>query len=125
MFVDLLVREAQDGDAASAKEGVAKSVTPLTAAVRFAIDFDGEAGVHAEEVGEVGTDRELAPELEAVDLASAEPLPKERFGSRWGAAMPASQDDTSRESSFHDRWSTTSPSQLHGIDREDADIMVS
>ena len=76
VFVDLLVREAQDGDASSAKEGVTKSVAALTAAVRFAIDLDGEAGVHAEEVGEVGTDRELTPELEAVDLASAEPLPK-------------------------------------------------
>jgi len=82
VFVDLLVREAQDGDASSAKERVAKSVTALTAAMRF--DFDGEARAHAEEVGEVGADRQLAPELEAVDLASAEPLPKERHGSSEG-----------------------------------------
>jgi hypothetical protein len=87
VFVDLLVREAQDGDASSAKERVAKSVTPVTAAVRFAIDLDGEAGVHAEEVGEVGTDRELTPELEAIDLASAEPLPKARLGPGGDAAM--------------------------------------
>jgi hypothetical protein len=106
VFVDLLVREAQDSDASTAEEGVAKSVTPLTAAVRLAIDFDGEPSLRAEEVGEVGTDRELAPELEAIQLASAEPLPKERFGSRGGAAMLASQDDTSRESSFHDGSST-------------------
>ena len=102
MFVDLLVREPKDGDASSAKERVAKSVTPLTAAVRFAIDLDGEAGVHAEEVGEVGTDRELAPELEAVDLASAEPMPKAGLGSGGEAAMATGQDDTSRERSFHD-----------------------
>ena len=61
MFVDLLVREAQDGDASSTKERVAKSVTPLTVAVRFAIDLDGEAGVHAEEVGEVGTESANPP----------------------------------------------------------------
>jgi hypothetical protein len=93
LFVDLLVREAQDGDASSAKERVAKSVTSLTAAVRFAIDLDGEAGVHAEEVGEVGTDRKLAPELEAVDLPSAETLPKARLGSGGDAAMATGQND--------------------------------
>jgi len=102
VFVDLLVREAQDGDASSAEEGVAKSVTPLTAAVRFAVDLDGEARVHAEEVGEVGTDRELASELEAVDLASAEPLPQAGFGSGGEAAMATGQDDTSRKCWFHD-----------------------
>jgi hypothetical protein len=81
VFGDLLVREAQDGDASSAKESVAETVTPLTTTVRVAIDLDGEPSLHAEEVGEVGADRELAAELEVVDLAPAEPLPKERLGS--------------------------------------------
>jgi hypothetical protein len=43
VFVDLLVGEAQDGDASAAKERVAKSVAPLTTAVRFAVDLDGES----------------------------------------------------------------------------------
>jgi len=102
VLVDLLVREAQDGDASSAKESVAETVTPLTTAVRFAIDIDGEPSLHAEEVGEVGVDRELAAELAAVDLAPAEALPKERLGSGGEAAMATGQDNTSRKRSLHD-----------------------
>jgi len=68
----------------------------------IAIDLDGEPSLHADEVGEVGTDRELAAELEAVGLAPAEPLPKKRLGSGGEAAMAAGQDNTSRKRSFHD-----------------------
>jgi hypothetical protein len=65
-----LVREAEHDDAALSEEGVAKSITSLTALVRRAVDLDGELNRHAEEVGEVWADRKLTSEQKAVELAS-------------------------------------------------------
>lgn len=42
MVEDLFVREAEHDDAALSEEGVAKSITPLAAVMRRAVDLDGE-----------------------------------------------------------------------------------
>ena len=67
---DLVVGEAEHDNAALSEEGVAKSITSLTALVRRAVGLDGELNCHAEEVGEVGTDGKLTSEQKAVELAS-------------------------------------------------------
>src|SRR6185503_5814647 len=70
MFDHLLVGEAQDGDALTAEEGVAESVTSLSRGVGRAVHLDGQFGFDAKEVGEVVADGELSTELEAVDLSA-------------------------------------------------------
>ena len=64
MFDHLLVGEAQDGDALTAEEGVAESVTSLSRGVGRAVHLDGQFGFDAKEVGEVVADGELSTELE-------------------------------------------------------------
>ena len=65
MFDHLLVGEAQDGDALTAEEGVAESITSLSRGVGRAVHLDGQFGFDAKEVGEVVADGELSTELEA------------------------------------------------------------
>src|SRR6185503_8494005 len=74
MFDHLLVGEAQDGDALTAEEGVAESITSLSRGVGRAVHLDGQFGFDAKEVGEVVADGELSTELEAVDLSAAQNL---------------------------------------------------
>ena len=64
MFDHLLVGEAQDGDALTAEEGVAESITSLSRGVGRAVHLDGQFGFDAKEVGEVVADGELSTELE-------------------------------------------------------------
>ena len=66
MFDHLLVGEAQDGDALTAEEGVAESITSLSRGVGRAVHLDGQFGFDAKEVSEVVADGELSTELEAV-----------------------------------------------------------
>ena len=72
MFKHLLVGEAQDGDAPTAEEGVAKSVTSLSLSVERTVHLDGQPRFDAEEVGKVVADGKLSTELEVVDLSAAE-----------------------------------------------------
>lgn len=65
---DVLVREAEHQDAALPEESVAKSIASLAAVVRRAVDLDSELDSNAEEVSEVGSDRILASEQEAIEL---------------------------------------------------------
>jgi len=68
---DIPVRDPEHHDAALPEERVAKAVTSLAAVVRRAVDLDCELDGNAEEVGEVRTNRKLASEPEAVELATA------------------------------------------------------
>src|SRR6185503_2005935 len=90
MFDHLLVGEAQDGDALTAQEGVAESITSLSRGVGRAVHLDGQFGFDAKEVGEVVADGELSTELEAVDLSAAQPAPEERFGRGGGTTAKLS-----------------------------------
>jgi Transposase DDE domain len=69
--------------------------------VRGPIEFDGKFCAHAEEVGEVGTDRVLPAELEAIDLASSQALPERRFGASRIVAVMTSENDLTTQSTFH------------------------
>ena len=94
MFDHLLVGEAQDGDALTAEEGVAESITSLSRGVGRAVHLDGQFGFDAKEVGEVVADGELSTELEAVDLSAAQQAPEERFGRGGAVAVPAAEHET-------------------------------
>ena len=98
MFDHLLVGEAQDGDALTAEEGVAESITSLSRGVGRAVHLDGQFGFDAKEVGEVVADGELSTELEAVDLSAAQPAPEERFGRGGAVAVPAAEHDLTSKS---------------------------
>ena len=98
----LLVGEAQDDDALTTEEGVAKSVASLSLGVGRTVHLDGQPRFDAEEVGKVVADGELSTELEAVDLSAAEPAPEERFGFGWAVAVPASEYDLAAQSSLHE-----------------------
>ena len=103
MFDHLLVGEAQDGDALTAEEGVAESITSLSRGVGRAVHLDGQFGFDAKEVGEVVADGELSTELEAVDLSAAQQAPEERFGRGGAVAVPAAEHDlTSKSSLLHE-----------------------
>jgi len=102
MFDHLLVGEAQDGDALTAEEGVAESITSLSRGVGRAVHLDGQFGFDAKEVGEVVADGELSTELEAVDLSAAQQAPEERFGRGGAVAVPAAEHDLTSKSSLHD-----------------------
>ena len=93
MFKHLLVGEAQDGDAPTAEEGVAKSVTSLSLSVGRTVHLDGQPRFDAEEVGKVVADGKLSTELEVVDLSAAEPTPKECFGLGGAVAVTAAEHD--------------------------------
>ena len=103
MFDHLLVGEAQDGDALTAEEGVAESITSLSRGVGRAVHLDGQFGFDAKEVGEVVADGELSTELEAVDRSAAQQAPpEERFGRGGAVAVPAAEHDLTSKSSLHD-----------------------
>ena len=97
----VVVRWTEHEDASLSKEGVAKSIAALAAGVRGPIEFDGKFCAHAEEVGEVGTDRVLPAELEAIDLASSQALPERRFGASRIVAVMTSENDLTTQSTFH------------------------
>ena len=98
----LLVGEAQDDDALTTEEGVAKSVASLSLGVGRTVHLDGHPRFDAKEVGKVVADGELSTELEAVDLSAAEPAPEERFGFGWAVAVPASEYDLAAQCSLHE-----------------------
>jgi hypothetical protein len=121
---DFLVREAEQHDAVLSEERVAKSVTSLAAAVRRAVELDRELDRHAEEVGEVGPDGELAPELEAVELAPAKALPEQRLGGRGVVAMPAGQDGLTTKSTIHPLDVDARVRELRGIDSRSGGLRI-
>jgi len=93
LFENLLVREAQDGDAATVEERVAESITALSLGVGRTVDFNSQPHFDAKEVGKVVADGELSTELEAVELSAAEPAPEERLGLGGAVAVPAAEHD--------------------------------
>ena len=102
LFENLLVGEAQDGDAPAAEEGVAKSITSLSLCVGRTVHLDGQPRLDAKEVGKVVADGELSTEPEAVDLSAAEAAPEERFGWSGVVTVPAAEHDLAAQSSLHE-----------------------
>jgi hypothetical protein len=84
-----VVGNAQDGDAATAKEGVAQSILALSTDMRVAVQLEGNACRRTEEVGEVGPHGKLAAEAETVDLPSTKQVPKALLGDGGTVAMLA------------------------------------
>ena len=60
--------------------GVAAGVIVCAVVVAGAVQLYDQPRLAAEEVGEIGTDRDLAAEFVACELAIAEVLPEEAFG---------------------------------------------
>ena len=74
-----MVPEAQNAKAA---DGEVRIAFPVLAALRVltAIDFDDQARFEAGEIGDVFADRNLAPELQAIEASVAETIPQAAFG---------------------------------------------
>ena len=93
LFEYLFVGEAQDGDAPVVEEPVAPLITAFSLGVVRPVDLDGQPRFDAEEVGKVGTDRELSTESEAIHLIATEPTPKERLSPGRMVTVPATEYD--------------------------------
>jgi len=96
-----LVGNAQHGNAAAAKEGVAQSILALSTQMRIAVKLNGEARKRAEKVSEVGPDGKLSPETETVDLPPPKQVPEPLLGNGGTMTMLACQRNTAEKSSFH------------------------
>ena len=107
-----LVRETEHGDASASEEGVADAISSLATAVRVTIEFDGELGSGAEQVGEVGANGELSAEEETIQLSPSDQGPELTLRQGRVPAMFASEDDASRKSPFHAMYVDTSESDV-------------
>ena len=74
IFDYVIVPEAQDAEASSAKKGIAFPVR-ITVAMLTAIRFDDQQSLQAGEIHNVTTDWSLSPEVEASRSQRTQPYP--------------------------------------------------
>ena len=78
----ICIGEAQNGIALGTAIGVPSCVVSGSVVVGIAVEFYDELGFTAEEIREIGADRDLAAEFVACELAVAQMAPEEAFW--WG-----------------------------------------
>jgi hypothetical protein len=87
---DVAVPETEESEAPTGKLGIANKIT-LTIGMLAAISFNNQLGVVADEVGYVGTNRHLAPELVLGQATVPQQKPKSIFSFGWVATHRSRQ----------------------------------